>query len=243
LIVVFVACLLLVLAGIAVLHYYRENQRTQQLQSAALRLGFSFSADAGPGLREGLGQFHLFRQGHARKVYNVMHREIHDIMVTLFDYRYTISSSRHRRIRHQTAVLFETDRLRLPLFTLRPEHLFHKLGQAFGYQDIDFEDHPVFSETYLLQGPDEDRIRSLFTEQVRSYYTRHASLCTEGQGRQLAFYRAERRVDSGAIEGFLQEGLDVLDSFMERDGLLGIPPLLDIGLQQAPPEDRSTAAA
>lgn len=225
-IVVAVACTL-------ALVYYFEKKRTEEMRVVAGRLGFRFSPEAHPGLVGRLDGFRLFSQGRARKICNVLWRQIDDIQVTLFDYRYTTSSGRHNRSHNQTVVLFETGRLELPCFALRPEHLFHRLAGALGYQDIDFERHAGFSEAYLLQGPDEASIRSLFGDETLAYFARHPGLCAEGEGSRLIFYRQERRVDPAALEGFVEEGLDVLSATLQKDDALVLLPWLDLDPPQA----------
>jgi hypothetical protein len=231
-IVVFVG---IVSLGFTALSYYHETQRIEQMRFVGERMGFSYWPTADHDLQERLGPFHLFSQGHSRKIQNVMRREIHDIAVTLFEYRYRTNSGKHTRTHHQTVLLFETQRLQLPLFTLRPEGMFHRIAKKFGYQDISFGDHPVFSEHYLLRGPQEAQIRELFTEEVLNYYSRHDDLCTEGDGQRLVFYRQGQMVEPGWLEGFLEQGLDVLDLFMKREGALGAVPFLDLDLGGARP--------
>ena len=205
----------------------QEQQRREQSSVVAGRMGFSFSAQAEPGLWSLVEGFRLFSQGRSRRIHNVMHRQIHDIDVTMFDYRYTTQSGKHSHSHHRSVLLFETGRLDLPRFTLRPKHFFHRIANGLGWQDIVFKAHPVFSESYLLQGQDEERIRLLFDEEALLYYTRHPGLHTEGQGRRLVFYRGGRRVDPRDMEAFLQQGLDILDVFMEKDGALVGVPLLE----------------
>jgi hypothetical protein len=224
--------------GFTALTYYHETQRIEQMRFVGERMGFTYWPTPDHDLQERVGPFHLFSQGYSRKIQNVMRREIHDIAVTLFEYRYRTSSGKHTRTHHQTVLLFETQRLQLPLFTLRPEGMFHRIAQKFGYQDINFADHPVFSESYLLRGPQEAQIRDLFTEEVLNYYSRHDDLCTEGDRQRLVVYRRNQVVDPGWLESFLEQGLDVLDLFMEREGALGAVPFLGLDLAAA----RSDAA-
>jgi hypothetical protein len=223
----------IVVAVIAAASYYQEKQRREQMQAVAARMGFSFSAEGEAGLRESLGHFHLFSQGRSRKTRNVMRREIHGVAVVLFDYQYTTNSSRHSNIHRQTVLLFETERLRLPFFTLRPQGLFRKLAAAFGYGGLDFPAHPVFSDVYLLKGSDESRIRDLFSGEALSYYERRSNLCTEGAGQQLVFYRGNGREDPGSMDGFLEQGLEVLDLFLESEEAPDTPPSRDVDLDQA----------
>jgi hypothetical protein len=221
--------------GFTALSYYHETQRIEQMRFVGERMGFSYWPVADHDLQERLGPFHLFSQGHSRKVQNVLRREIHDIAVTLFEFRYRTNSGKHTRTHHQTVLLFETERLQLPLFTLRPEGMFHRIAKRFGYQDINFGDHPVFSENYLLRGHQEAQIRDLFAEEVLNYYSRHDDLCTEGDGQRLVFYRRSQMVEPGWLEGFLEQGLDVLDLFMKRESALGAVPFLglDLGGEQS----------
>jgi hypothetical protein len=218
--------------GFTALNYYHETQRIEQMRFVAERLGFSYWPTADPDLQERLGPFHLFSQGHSRKIENVLRREIHDIAVTLFEYRYRINSGKHTRTYRHTVLLFETQRLQLPVFTLRPEGMLHRIAKKFGYQDISFEAHPVFSESYLLRGHQEAQIRDLFAEEVLNYYSRHDGLCTEGDGQRLIFYQRNQVVEPSWLEGFLEQGLDVLDLFMRREGAVGAVPFLGLGLEE-----------
>ena len=97
-----------------------------------------------PILQRSLGHFSLFARGHSRKVYNVMQGNVDDVDVTIMDYKYATNRGRHRNTTYQTVVLFRSDQLDLPQFTLRREHVFHKLAATFGHQDIDFDDYPTF---------------------------------------------------------------------------------------------------
>lgn len=228
--------MVILFAGIGALMFLivraAEQQRRDQLQAVASRIGFVFSARADASLWGRVSGLSLCSKGHGRTAHNAMHRRIHDIDVTLFDYRYTTGSGKHHQIHHQTVALFETDRLRLPRFTLCPQHFFHRIATALGSQDINFEAHPVFSESYRLQGPDEEGIRRLFDEETLLYYTRHPDLHTEGDGRRLIVYRARSRVDPQQMEAFLQQGLDVLDAFMEKESALDGLTLLGMDVAQ-----------
>ena len=103
--------------------------------------------------------------------------------------------------------------MRLPQFTLRPEHVFHKIGQVFGYQDIDFDSHPEFSKRYLLKGENEESVRWLFGDDALSFYESDRTLSTEAAGRQLIHYRSGKRVNSEQIQEFITQGVRVLTLF------------------------------
>ncbi len=193
--------------------YFNEKKRAEAMRGLAASMNFEFSDKedgAGPGADTG---FHLFNQGHGRKSRNVMRGETQGTTVAVFDYQYTIGSGKNSTTYKQSVALFESDDLDLPAFALRPEHFFHKIGAAFGCQDIDFDDHPDFSKRYLLRGDDEDSIRTAFSQDVLSYYEHHPKLCTEGGGNGLVFYRQGKRAKPEEIGAFLQEAVEVFALF------------------------------
>jgi hypothetical protein len=101
----------------------------------------------------------------------------------------------------------------LPTFSLRPEHVWDKIGFWFGYQHIEFGSHLGFSRNYLLRGNDEAAIRRVFTDAVLAFYEQNPGLSTEGSGNLLLFYRHSVRVGPEGVCPFLDEGLKVLSLY------------------------------
>jgi hypothetical protein len=194
------------IAVIAFLSWRHEKKRTQAMEDFARSLRFSFAGKGDPSLVSSLSRFRLFSQGHARRATNVMAGSADDIDVTMMDYRYTTGGGRSSHTWRQTAVLFHSGLLQLPAFVLRPESMFHRIGSAFGYQDIDFDSHPTFSKQYLLQGADEEAVRSIFGEGLLAYCEEHKGVSAEGDGDRLLFYRISRRVPPKDMRAFMEEG-------------------------------------
>jgi len=229
---------LIVFVGLAAVFFVimrsvQEQQRREQLERIALRIGMDYSAEADQDLWDSVAGFGLFSKGSRRKAYNVLQRQIHDIEVTLFDYQYTTRSGKNHHTHFFTVGLFETDRLRLPRFTLHPQYFYHQIANALGLGDIDFEEFPEFSESYRLKGDDEARIRDIFDEEALHYFTRHPGLHAEGYRRRLIHYRDKHRVNPAEMDSFMQQGLDVLDVFLEREGALGDLALLGLEIEDA----------
>jgi hypothetical protein len=116
----------------------------------------------------------------------------------------------------QTVVLFRARELRLPDFSLRPEHLGHKIGGLMGLQDIDFEQFPRFSSSYLLQGKDESRIRALFTPSLLYFFEQNPGLAVDGSGDRLVFLRPKKRLKPEQWQQHLAEARQVLALFAAR---------------------------
>jgi hypothetical protein len=214
--IVLISAIAALVAGIIVISYWVEKKRTEKLRLVAEEIGLTFYPKGDSNTFKSLSGFHLFSQGHSKKLKNLMLGEANDIEVKIFDYQYTTGSGRSSHTWNQTIVCFYSPELELPGFALRPETFFDRIGSLFGYQDIDFDTHPLFSKSYLLRGKNEQAIRNLFQESVLSYYEDHSGLSTEGGGNYLIFYRASKKVKPENIRSLLEEGFEVLGLFKPR---------------------------
>jgi hypothetical protein len=195
---------------VVVVSNYLENKRTTAMQQVADTMGLTFQGKANGQTLPLFSGFHLFSQGHGKRIVNLMQGEANDIALKIFDYKYTTGGGKNAQHWTQTVISFWSPALDLPAFSLRPETIFHKIGALFGYQDINFETHPDFSKCYLLRGKQEEAIRALFREEVLLYYEEHRGLSTEGSGPQLVFYRAGKPVKPEDIRAFMEQGFEVL---------------------------------
>jgi hypothetical protein len=191
----------------------KAAERTRAMQQAAFALGWSFAAEPPLSIIPGLEQHHLFSQGHSKKLYNMLYGSIDGARAAIFDYKFTVGHGKHSQTYNQTVVYFQSERLSLPSFSLRPESFGHKLISALGYQDIDFSNRPTFSGKYLLRGQDEQAIRQTFQDSVLAYYENNLKLYTDGGANQVFFYRQGVRVEPPNVRSFLDWGLGLLNLF------------------------------
>lgn len=175
----------------AVLKY--EKTRRQGLQDFALKAGFSFTRDFEPD--EELRDFNIFRKGHARKARNLVSGSRGGVAYRIFDYRYRVGGGNNSHTYHQTVAFARLKQAALPGFYLTPEHLFHRLGEKLGMQDIDFEHFPEFSGLYLLRGEDEAAIRQVFKPYILDYFrNRKLKATIEARDNRLIYYKRGKRV-------------------------------------------------
>jgi hypothetical protein len=182
------------IAALIIASIRAAKKRREALEAFARDMDFTFNPKGGGISSKLLNESHLFRQGSSRTVRNLMHGTIEDLGVYLFDYSYTIHTGKHSTTTTQTVVAFELGGRSIPVFDLRPEHFFHRIGQAFGYQDIDIVDRPAFSKAYLLRGPDEQAIRTFFTGPILDMLEQDQKWSIESTGDFLILYQAGRRV-------------------------------------------------
>jgi hypothetical protein len=200
----------LLVGGGCSIAYVVKRKRAAGMQLAALRLGFEFFAN-GDGLTlEQLAHFQLFSQGTSRRIRNLMLGGANQLEVKLFDYEYAIGSGENVENPVQSVICFRAPNIQLPSFSLRPRTLLYKIATLFGYQHIEFGDHPEFSRHYLLRGRDETAIRNHFHLEAVEFFECHPGLSVEGKGSLLICYRAGKRVEPAAVRSFLDEGFKIL---------------------------------
>ncbi len=189
------------------------SHRAGGLDKVAYELGMKFSPKDEWGLINYLGDFKLFRRGFGKRISNIMHRQDNmlNLNVNIFDYRYTISTGKSARVFKQTVFFVQSRSLGLPHFFMRPENLFHRIGELLGMQDIDFEEFPTFSQNYLLRGDDEDYIRASVNEPFLRFFSLEKNWYLEGVNYYLIFYRRNRRLEPEKIKEFYQKGMKIYE--------------------------------
>jgi len=199
----------------ALLHLYLyEKKYTKKLELIADKLGFVFSK-SGRELTESMHQnFELFSKSHRKILKNEMWGIDGNNNVSIFEYCYTLGNNESENTYKQTVLSIECSELNSPHFELRPKNTFHKIGQVFGYQDINFNSFPIFSKKYLLRGDDENKIQEFFTPEIIKFFESNLDICVEAQGNILIFYKASKRCKPNEIKIFYHDGKTILSKFI-----------------------------
>lgn len=213
LVAIIILSVIALIVGLVIYSNKKAAERRRAMQQAANTLGWAFTADAPLSMIPGLEHHYLFSQGHSKKLYNMMYGTVDAGRAAIFDYTYTVGHGKHSVTHNQSVIYFQSEKLSLPYFSLRPEGFGHKLISALGYQDIDFSNRPDFSSKYLLRGQDEQAIRQTFNEAAMSYYENNLKLCTDGGGNEIFFYRQNIRVEPLNVPALLEWGLNMLTLF------------------------------
>ena len=193
-----------------------EKKRTTTMQEFAESLGLEFFPTGHGELMARLADFNLFSSGHSRSMKNVILGKTEIASIAIFDYQYTTGGGKNKSTHRQTVVAMESSSLSLPNFTMRPEHIFDRVGSALGLQDIDFEDHAQFSQMFVLKGKDEAAIREFFDTQIRDFFATREGICFEGATGVFLYFRARKRQSVDELRTYLEEGYSVYQTFTER---------------------------
>ncbi len=197
-----------------------EDARSQLLRQTAFNLEMNFREKEEYGLVALLGDFKLFNVGGRKKITNLLTKDLGLLneRINIFDYQYTVSSGKSSYTYRQTVFFMQSKKLAMPEILMKPETFFHKLGQWFGMQDINFEEFPVFSKNYLLQGEDEQRIRHLMgNRNVLRFFTTEKDWSLEGIGYFMIFYLNNKLILPNQIQLLYHKGMSLYEQFKTED--------------------------
>ena len=132
------------------------KQRLEGMAAIAKELRLRFYPKGDNSLFPLLDPLEFFAYAQHQRVQNLIkgtiQRSGHDLAIAIFDYYYTVGhhntlqSDNDSKTFGQTVLIVYDEFLQIPNFSLRPEHLFGKVGNFFGYEDINFVDFPNFSK-------------------------------------------------------------------------------------------------
>lgn len=189
--------------AVRVLGSSREKKRLAELADFAEKRGFRFEHRSET----------TDEQGVERILENRLQGESDGLPVQVFDVRLASRAAHHRWALVQTVVELSSPVLRLPSFRIEPENVIHKVQEAMGAQDIDFDSHPHFSDRYLLRGDSEQEIRKAFTPAVLEWFEQHLGLTVEAAGGRLTLFRSGKLLFPEQIEQELRTARELHDVF------------------------------
>ena len=192
-----------------------ERKRTKDLKNRAKMLGLNFSKSGRDVTWSNHDSFEIFNSGHSRKIKNEMWKLDADNDVSIFGYEYTQGHGKNSSTHKQTILSIKSSKLCAPNFQLKPENTLHKIGQVFGYQDIDFPEYPIFSKNYLLRGKDEQEICDFFSDKVIDHFENNLNIHIEAERDRMIFYRPSKRFNHNEIEEFYIDGKKTLRRLIE----------------------------
>lgn len=201
--------------------FFKDDARTEPLRQAARSLGMKFEEKDEYHLIALLRDFELFNKGSNKKITNILSKsiEVLEEKVTIFDYAYTEEGNDYNETISQTVFFVQSKKLAMPEMLMKPEHFFNRVGQWLGIQqDIDFEEYPVFSASYLLQGPDEPRIRkTMHNEHVLRFFTIEREWHLESVGFFMILYLAKKTITPDQIKFLFNKGMSLYELFKTEE--------------------------
>jgi hypothetical protein len=200
--------LLALIAAIIAGCIYVVKKRGKDLELVARQLKMEFYPKGDDSIGPMLANLEFFMCGYQRVVTNLMRGQINHqgrpVSIAIFDYSYTICLRREAEFSFDdhgisigsnsetetfcnTVLVFYDKSLDLPGFSLRPEHLWNKLGKLLGCDDLNFNNFPTFPKNYRLLSNQSNDLRDLFQPNLTKFYESH-KICTEAIGPYLLIF-------------------------------------------------------
>ncbi len=199
-----------------------QELRMRALTRSAKALDLSFKTCESSKSDAFLNQFRRFLSSSNCR--NVMEGRLDEIDILIGDSYFKKGSSNNDGGNNTGKVYFSfiafaSDQLKVPEFSMSPETWFCRLLEGIsthltGEGDIDFPDHPKFSENYRLSGPDEASIRKFFNSRLLEHFEAHTEWNVHAINGGIIFYRSSGRVHPKNLQKFLDEGLFMLQAIM-----------------------------
>ena len=208
----FAALVALAVAG-AILKIVYSGKRGKEMMESARRLGLTIEGnDWKSSARVPQLESPLFGKGTEREFENIV-SGMHDGLTTnFFDYTYRTG----RTGITQTVAAFTQDVL-LPTFEAAPTGIAGRVAFEGAPRAIQFEFNPEFSKRFRLLGPDEDRIRKLFTRRVVHFLMetqKESRWHFEGSDFTLILYRHAVTIKPPEFPEFVKETTEMAKVFL-----------------------------
>ncbi len=100
---------------------------------------------------------------------------------------------------HITVVQVSETNVLIPDFDLEPEGLWSKLFESVAGKDIDFDNHPAFSNKYYLRARNETDVRDFFSEQIIQFLENREEMHIECHRNRLIFYKKRNLLEPSEI--------------------------------------------
>ena len=182
---------------IGIFGYISSMKRRQAMMALAARLGLNFY----PGKDRDMARRYRFldklRAGRDRYAFNTLSGGYQDHDVTVFDYHYKTGSGKDTHHHYLSFFLLKMPVI-FPELVIVREGLLSKIGQALGYDDIDFESHE-FSRKFCVRSKDKKFAYDVCNALMIEYLLSNDDLSIEIENNILAI-SFNRRLSPERIE-------------------------------------------
>ena len=205
---------LLAFLVIAAIGIALSAQRRKALRTWAESHGLDFSPGRDSRMDDRFREFGCLRQGHSRYACNVSHGNWNGLNVTAFDYHYTTGHGKHRSHHTFSAVILEGPFPLTPL-RIRREGIFDKVGEFFGFDDIDFES-AEFSRQFHVTSPDRRWAYGVIHQRMMDYLLRAPQFAVQFSRTHIIAWRARRLTPAqlDAALGLIRDMLELMPDYL-----------------------------
>jgi hypothetical protein len=197
--------------------YQQAKKRREEMAAWARSMGLSFSARKDRHMDDRFREFSCLQEGHSRYAENVVEGRIGDRNIIAFDYHYTTGSGKSTTHHHISPVILDVD-LPLKPLSIRPEHVFDKVTEMLGFDDIDFELNE-FSSRFYVKSLDRKWAYDVIHQATMEFLLASPTFHLQFSGRHVIAYRnkAFTIADFTAAIAVIEGMIDRLPEYLIRE--------------------------
>jgi hypothetical protein len=177
------------IVGIVTSSIYNQKRR-EELQELARKLGFMYSAERDRHIDDRYRFLNTLRVGSNRYAYNILSGTYEGYDMMVFDYHYQTKSNDKTHNHYSTFCILEMEKA-FPELLITREGIFSKIGQALGYNDIDFESHE-FSRKFCVRSKDKKFAYDFCNSQMIEFFLANDDLNIEVEENIIAMCKSGR---------------------------------------------------
>ena len=188
----------------------RLTHRQKLLRNLATERDYEYSSEVN-WQTSYLKQFHFFEIRPIERKYNCLNGLFEELNVSweIADVMFNEGQTFTAETFNTTLMVLKLNR-KLPIFTMEKEkayeRLFDRVIALTGYKDIEFEMYPNFSRKFLVMGNQGDEVRSLFTDEVISFFEEHQISHIESNGEALLIFNKLKLARTDETLEFIKYG-------------------------------------
>ncbi len=200
------------------------DKRALKIKALAYGKGWAYKAGNDWQLMKDLEDFDLMQKGLEHEISNVIEANIEDTSSKLmvFDYKYQFDRlewdmedmevEEGTEYHCQTVFYVSSNSMDLPDMDIRPEGLWDKVKQFFGWDDVDFNKNKRFSKMYSVTADDKEKLKQVVSERFMDLLDDEKTWWIEGKGDDLIVFRDNQLVEVKDLEDFLNFGISLFES-------------------------------
>jgi MFS superfamily sulfate permease-like transporter len=182
-----------------------KDPREKELKALARSLDFSF-VSSNPANRSNFGRFSA-EPLRVKYEGNILSGKIAGYHYNISDLSIAKGGEFKAQILNVTVLSISDLHIGMPIFTMQKEGLLEKTFIS----DIDFKSHPDFSNKYILNGINEEQVRTFFTKEIIEFFEKHDIYNIECLGAELLIYKSNTLANAGEIKTLLDFGKELVE--------------------------------
>jgi len=212
-----IVIVLMVMACFIAYAIWAAAERHKEMAAWATEKGLQFSPAKDRDLEDRHSHFKCLRRGHSRYANNIMRGELAGLNITAFDYRYVTGHGKNRRQHNISALIARSD-LPLKPLSIRREHMFDKVTEFFGADDIDFES-AEFSNKFYVKAQDKKWAYAVIHQGMMDYLLQAPKFSIQFDVNEIIVWRSRRfrPEDFETAAQLIRDMLDRLPDYLVQD--------------------------